>query len=60
VGLRKHRRRGVDPDNGPTGRERHGNRDAAIADGELDEWPVDVGREADVEWSSVIPADHSS
>jgi hypothetical protein len=49
VGLRQHRRRGIDPDDGPTGRTCHRNRDATIADGELDEWPVDVGREADVE-----------
>jgi hypothetical protein len=49
AGLRKHRRGGVDPDHGPTRRERHWNRHTAIADGELDEWPVDAGREADVE-----------
>ena len=47
--LVQHRGRGIDPDDGPPGRLRHGNRDAAVPDGELDERPVGLGSEAFVE-----------
>ena len=61
TGLLEHRRRGVDADHRPPGRLRHRDRDPAVPDRELDERPVGLQRELDVEGtSSVMPADHSS
>jgi len=47
--LVEHRRRRVDPDHGPSRRLRDRNRDAAVADRELDERAACFPREPDVE-----------
>src|SRR5207342_3108239 len=47
--LREHRRRRVDSEHLPSGLARDRDRDAAIPDRELDEWPVRLPGELDVE-----------
>jgi hypothetical protein len=49
AGLGEHGGRGVDPDDGATGGEGHGDGHPAAADGQLDQGPGRVDREADVE-----------
>jgi hypothetical protein len=47
--LCEHRRRRVDAEHAPADRLRDGNRDPAVADGELDHRPGGLTREPDVE-----------
>src|SRR5437667_7566208 len=49
TGLRKHRRRGVNADNPLARRLRHGDRDPPIPDGKLDQRPVRLACQLDVE-----------